>query len=206
MTQRRDVVKALAMAPVAAFITWTRQDVERAAERVAALGPDPQHAAKFFSTVELRTVRVLVDDIIPRDGRSGSATDAKVPEFMDFILSERSEAAQKAMRDGLAWLDTEADARFARLYAACAAAARHKILDDIAWPAQAPVALRARAAWFTTIRDLTAAGFFSSRVGYRDLGYTGNVFIARWTGSSPAIIRKLGVSYDAWDKKYGKGF
>ena len=30
-------------------------------------------------------MRVLADLIIPKDERSGSATDAGVPEFMDFM-------------------------------------------------------------------------------------------------------------------------
>ena len=203
MTKRRDVLKAMALAPVAA-IAWTRQDVERAAEHVAAL--EPQATPKFFTAQEWRAVHVLVDDIIPKDARSGSATDARVPEFMDFILGERSAAQQKAMRDGLAWLDQESQKRFSKAYADAAQADRNRLLDDIAWPAKAPEALRANANWFNTIRDLTAAGFFSSRVGYRDLGYAGNVAVARWMGSSPAIQQKLGVSYDEWDKKYGRGY
>ena len=32
---------------------------------------------------------MLVDYIIPRDEKSGSATDAKVPEYMDYLLAEK---------------------------------------------------------------------------------------------------------------------
>jgi hypothetical protein len=201
VTTRRDAIKAMALAPLAA-ITWNRQDVERAAEYAAA----PQSALKFFTPEEWRCVRVLVDDISPRDARSGSATDAKVPEFMDFILNERNPGQKAAMHEGLAWLDTEMDIRHGRPYAACTRAERHKILDDIAWPSRTGVALRARATWFNSVRDLTAAGFFSSRVGWRDLGYAGNVFVPRWEGSSKPVMEKLGLSYEEWDRKYGRGF
>jgi hypothetical protein len=193
----------MAMAPLAAIV-WTRQDVERAAEHVASL--EQQAALKFFTPQEARTVRVLVDDIIPKDARSGSATEAKVPEFMDFILNERSAAQKKSMHDGLAWLDEESTKRSGKPYADLAPADRHRILDDIAWPARAPESFRANATWFNSVRDLTASGFFSSRIGYRDLRYAGNVAVLRWTGSAPAITQKLGVSYDEWDKKYGRGF
>ena len=202
MTTRRDALKAMALAPLVA-ITWTRQDVERAAE-YAATSADP--ALKYFTPEEWKTIRVLVDDIIPRDSRSGSATEAKVPEFMDFILNERSAGQQASMHAGLAWLNVEMDARHSRKYEQCTTAQRHALLDDIAWPAKAAPALRQHATWFNSIRDLTAAGFFSSRTGWSDLGYTGNVFVAPWKGSSPAIMNKLGVSYDEWDKKYGRGF
>jgi gluconate 2-dehydrogenase gamma chain len=203
MTQRRDVLKAIALAPLAA-ITWTRDDVERAAMHVAGL--ETQTPPKFFSSPEWKLVRVLVDDIIPKDARSGSATDARVPEFMDFILSERNDAGQRAMRTGLAWLDQEAQKRFGKAYADCAQSDRNRILDDIAWPARATDAYRANATWFNSVRDLTAAGFFSSRVGYRDLGYTGGLAQPRWVGAPPEVLRRLGVSYSDWDRKYGRGY
>lgn len=205
MTNRRDVLKALAVTPLAA-LTWSREDVDRAAEYVDRLAPEAQQTPRFFTADEMRLVRVLVDDIIPRDARSGSATDARVPEFMDFMLSERSANQQRTMREGLTWLNAESQARFSRAYADAPAADRHRILNDIAWPARAPEALRQRATWFNSVRDLTASGFFSSRVGYGDLRYTGNAAIPRWTGSTPAQMEKLGLTYAAWDRKYGRGY
>ena len=56
-------------------------------------------------------MRVLVDLIIPKDERSGSATDAGVPEFMDFMMLDQP-ARQVGMRGGLAWLDVECQKRF----------------------------------------------------------------------------------------------
>jgi gluconate 2-dehydrogenase gamma chain len=204
VSTRRDVVKALALAPVAAAFPWTRDDIERAAEH--ALRAEQAYQPVFFSPQEWRAIRVLVDDIIPRDSRSGSATDARVPEFVDFILNDGQQGPRTSMRNGLAWLDAESQRRFSKLYAACSAAERHLILDDIAWPARAPEQFRANATWFNSVRNLTASGFFSSRVGLRDLNYTGNVALPRWTGAPQALMDKLGLSYDEWDRKYGRGF
>jgi gluconate 2-dehydrogenase gamma chain len=204
MTKRRDVVKALAAAPIVAF-TWSREDIDRAAESVARL-TEQQYSPVFFNAQEWRTVRVLVDDIIPADSRSGSATSAKVPEFMDFILNDGNENNRTTQRNGLTWLNQESQKRFGKGYADAAPAERHKILDDIAWPARAPAEFRQNVTWFNSFRNLTASGFFSSRVGLRDLNYTGNAALPRWTGASPAMMQKLGLSYDAWDKKYGRGF
>ena len=67
---------------------------------------------KFFTAHEWQTVRLLVDLVLPKDERSGSATDAGVPEFMDFILVEYPDN-QLWMRGGLAWLDIESHRRFA---------------------------------------------------------------------------------------------
>ena len=75
---------------------------------------------KFFTPHEWQTVRVLVDLIIPKDERSGSATEAGVPEFMDFMMLDQP-TRQVGMRGGLAWLDVECQKRFDKLFVDCAA-------------------------------------------------------------------------------------
>jgi hypothetical protein len=142
-------------------------------------------------------VRVLVDYIIPRDERSGSATDAKVPEFMDFLLadSEASPASRVAMRGGLAWLDEESRRRFNKAFVDSSDAQRRQVLDDIAWPAKARPEMSHGVAFFNHFRDLTASGFFSSAMGWKDLQYLGNVAIPEWKGCPPEALAKLGVSY-----------
>jgi hypothetical protein len=190
---RRDVVKLLGLAPLAGVLDFTGIDVDRAARKVAALGApasaqSAQSAATFapafFDAHEWQTVRLLADYVIPKDARSGSATDAKVPEFIDFILADAdaSPAARTGIRGGLAWLDAaEAD--------------RRKILDDIAWPAKARAEMSHGVAFFSRFRDLVASGFFSSAVGFADLKYMGNTFVPEWTGCPPEALAKLGVSY-----------
>ena len=211
MTKRRDVVKALALTPFAALV-WTKEEIEVASARVVEFGQTPQ-TLKFFTPLEWKNVRVLVDDIIPKDERGGSATEAKVPEFMDFILSDGNANNRTNMRAGLAWLEQESFKRSGASYANAASTDRNKILDDIAWPGKATDAFKAPitgsltpVTWFTSVRNLTAGGYFSSRVGYKAIGYTGGVAIAKWMGSSPEIMKKLGLSYDEWDKKYGRGY
>ena len=96
------------------------------------------YAPKFFSTHEWATVRTLADIVIPKDDRSGSATDALVPEYMDFtmtdpLIGERErEQRQTAMRGGLAWLDLECQDRFGKTFLDCGEAERKQVLDDIA--------------------------------------------------------------------------
>ena len=52
----------------------------------------------------MATITVLGDIIIPKDDVSGSASDAKVPEFIEFIVKDKPEQ-QVPMRGGLRWLD-----------------------------------------------------------------------------------------------------
>ena len=49
--------------------------------------------------------------------------------------------------------------------------------------------------FFTAMRDLVGAGFWSSRMGVEDLGYMGNIPTA-WNGAPQEVLVKLGVRYD----------
>src|SRR5438552_18452613 len=151
---RRDTVKLLA---VGAAFWLTPSDVRRAAEFAAkARSGGRGYEPKFFTPHEWETVRVLVDLVIPRDGRSGSATDAGVPEFMDFVLGDEP-SRRTAMRGGLAWLDHECHDRYGKTFVASADAERAAVLDDIARPNKAKPAVAPRVAVVNACRDLPAS-------------------------------------------------
>jgi len=168
-------------------------------------GTPPKSAPKraFFTAAEWRTVSVLADDIIPGDARSGSATQAGVPAFIDFQLSvpETSDETRVGIRGGIAWLNTESRARFRRNYAALSQAQRNQILDDIAWPQRAKPEFSHGVAFFNRMRDLVGMGFFSSAMGWKDLRYEGNVFNPDWQGCPEAAMQKLGVSHALMDTR-----
>lgn len=189
--QRRDLLKLIASAPAAIALAWTR--VEAARVQIAATGTSFQPA--FFTPHEFATVRVLADLVIPKDERSASATDAGVPEFMDFMMREDEPERQLAMRGGLAWLDTQCQKRFGRTFLECADSERTAVLDDIAWPERAAPPLSHGVAFFNSFRDLTATGFWTSRMGMADLQYLGNEFVPEWKGCPEEALRKLGVHY-----------
>lgn len=149
----------------------------------------------FFTAHEYQTVVVLVDLVIPRDDRSGSATDAGVPEFIDYIVWDQK-AMQTPTRGGLAWLDNESRERFGHPFIESTDEQRRAVLDEIAWPKKARPEMSQGVAFFNDFRDLTASGFFSSRMGVTDLQYLGNTVVAEWKGCPPAALAKLGVSYE----------
>lgn len=194
-TSRRDVLKVLLAAPAATF-SWTDAEAAQAAASAqAAQAATKPFVPKFFTEPEFRLVRVLADIVIPKDERSGSASDAGVPEFMDFMMIDQP-ARQVAMRGGLAWLDVECQRRFDKTFLNCAEAERRAVLDDIAWPAKARPEFAHGVAFFTNFRDLTASGFWTTRMGIDDLQYMGNRSVARWNGCPDEALKKLGVSYD----------
>jgi gluconate 2-dehydrogenase gamma chain len=198
---RRDVLRLLASAPVAASFAWTDAEAADAFQR-ATTARDTAGAAgapfkpSFFNAHEFETVRVLADLVIPADERSGGATAAGVPEFMDFIIGDQP-ARQTAMRGGLAWLDRECLIRFDKTFVACVPGEQTAVLDDIAWPERARPEVAAGVAFFNSFRDLVAAGFWTSKMGIEDLQYKGNTYVRNWNGCPDEACKKLGVSYPA---------
>lgn len=194
--KRRDVLKLLLAAPAAGF-TWTEAEASQAgaaAQAARAATTAKLFVPAFFTAAEYRLVSTLADIIIPKDERSGSASDAGVPEFMDFMMLDQPER-QIAMRGGLAWLDVTCQQRFDKTFMNCTDAERTSVLDDIAWPAKARPELAHGVAFFNSFRDLTASGFWTTRMGIDDLQYLGNRSVARWNGCPEAALKKLGVSY-----------
>jgi gluconate 2-dehydrogenase subunit 3-like protein len=194
---RRDALQALAGIPLLAAGLSPQAVASATAHAQAALlarsADEPAaYDPLFFTAHEYATVRMLAELVIPRDPRSGGAIDAGVPEFMDFILDENPDM-RTGIRGGLAWLDREAMRRFGREFIAIADADRRLILDDIAWPKRARPEFSQGVTFFNNFRDLTASGFFSSRLGVEDLRYLGNQFVMEWKGCPPEALQKLGL-------------
>jgi hypothetical protein len=193
---RRAVLRMLSAGPIAA-LAITEAEAQQAHQHVQAAQKAAQKTGiafkpKFFTAREYETVRILSDVIIPADDRSGSATTAGVPEFMDFIMIDMP-ARQVAMRGGLAWLDLECQRRFDRTFTGASAEQRTQVLDDIATYGELKPGLTHGQAFFRAFRDLTASGFWTSKMGMSDLGYMGNTVVAKWDGCPPEQLQKLGL-------------
>ena len=188
---RRTLLQLIAAAPMAAAFTWTAEEAVHASAQVRASAASFKPV--FFTAHEYETVKVLVDLIIPKDARSGSATEAGVPEFMDFIINEQTNR-RNAMRGGLAWLNLECHRRFDLDFVACSDAQRRAVLDDIAWPRRVKPEFAYGVPFFNSFRDLTASGFFTSKMGIDDLGYQGNTVVPEWTGCPDEVLKKLGLT------------
>jgi gluconate 2-dehydrogenase subunit 3-like protein len=190
---RRRALQVITSAPIAAAIAWTPAEAE-AAQNQARVAPRP-FQPKFFTRNEYATVIVLTDLIIPKDERSGSASEAGVPEFMDFMMIDQPER-QTAMRGGLALIDHLCNLRFDKRFIECIDMERRQLLDDIAFPAKARPDLANAVAFFSNFRDLTASGFWSSKMGVDDLQYLGNRPVAEWKGCPSEALEHLGVKYE----------
>lgn len=198
--KRRTLLTLIGSAPFAALVSWTPAEAEQAHHRAQQSRRDAQrrgipYQPKFFTAHEYATVMVLVDLVIPRDERSGSATDAGVPEFMDFMMADEP-SRQTAMRGGLALIDRLCEVRFDKRFVECTDGQRRQLLDQIAFPATAPDGLSQAVYFFSAFRDLTASGFWTTKMGIADLQYQGNVFVSEWNGCPEPALKKLDVRYE----------
>jgi gluconate 2-dehydrogenase gamma chain len=151
-----------------------------------AKAPPGGYTPKFFKLAEYQTLQALCQAIIPPDGRSGGALEARAPEFIDLLTSE-NEDYQRRLGGGLLWLDATCLRRYDKLYLHCSPAEQKEILDLIAYRANAEKdsSLAAGIGFFAFLRDLTVDGYFTSEMGIRYLEYTGNTFLSEFPGCPP---------------------
>ncbi|MFC5412215.1 gluconate 2-dehydrogenase subunit 3 family protein [Larkinella bovis] len=150
---------------------------------------------KFFTPAELQTVTLLSDIIIPADARSGSASQAGVPAFIDFMMRDQPRN-QTPMRGGLRWLDRKCVSRYGNPFAKCSREQQIDLVEQIAYPGkQVPSDLTQGVAFFTMMRNFVLGGFYTSKMGIDDLGYVGNT-PNKWDGVPEDVLKQYGLSYD----------
>lgn len=148
----------------------------------------------FFSEKERKMVDILSDIIIPKDDNSGSATEAGVPDFIEFMMKDYPKF-QTPMRGGLMWLENLSLATFDRSFTEINAEQRITLIDQIAYPDTAEEEMKFGVKFFNLMRNLTCTGFFTSQMGIKDLGYVGNR-PNQWNGVPNEVLEKFGLSYD----------
>ncbi|NDE78485.1 MAG: gluconate 2-dehydrogenase subunit 3 family protein [Chitinophagaceae bacterium] len=154
---------------------------------------------KFFTAHELATITVLVDIIIPKDEKSGSASEAGVPAFLEFIVKDMPEH-QTPLRGGLKWLDLQMFKNYEKPFIQCAPTEQIALIDQIAFPEKAPKNLKQGVSFFTLLRNLTATGFYTSEIGVKDLEYMGNQ-PNQWNGVPKDVLEEFKISYSEKDEE-----
>lgn len=149
----------------------------------------------FFNTHEMASITMLCDMIIPRDEISGNASDAKVPDFIEFMVKDVPQY-QTPVRGGLKWLDMQCFKNFNKPFKDCGEEQRIKIIDSIAYPEKAKKdkSLAQGVAFFSLMRNLTASGFYTSEIGINDIGYQGNK-PHQWNGVPGDVLKQYGLAY-----------
>lgn len=200
---RRDSLKAIGLTALSTTVLVgacrNSEEKEVTAKTESAAGreqwevdrEDKLKGETFFNKHEMATITVLVDIIIPKDSVSGSATDAKVPEFIEFIVKDIPDH-QVPLRGGLKWLDIQCFNRFEKSFVEASAQQQINIIDEIAYPNKAKPEMQAGVAFFNRMRSLTASGFYTTEIGVKDIGYVGNT-PNQWDGVPADVLQQYGM-------------
>ncbi|GAB3246072.1 gluconate 2-dehydrogenase subunit 3 family protein [Larkinella harenae] len=209
--KRRDTLKAisltslgLAVNPVEAAVPEPLQPKPKPAVKLLP-GRQPFEAERdtklltsterFFTPAELQTVTLLSDIIVPTDAKSGSASQAGVPAFIEFMMRDQPRN-QTPMRGGLRWLDRKCVSRYGNPFAKCARDQQIDMVEQIAYPGKkVSPDMTQGVAFFTMMRNLVLGGFYTSKMGIEDLGYVGNT-PNQWNGVPDDVLKQYGLSYD----------
>ena len=148
---------------------------------------------KFFTDHEMATIAILSDIIIPKDDVSGSATDAKVPDFIEFIVKDMPHH-QTPLRGGLRWLDMQCLNKYNNAFKDCTKEQQIGMIDQIAYPKKAKPEMAVGVSFFNKMRDMVATGFYTSQIGVKDIGYVGNM-AAQWNGVPDDVLKQYGLAY-----------
>jgi len=188
---RRNILKSLATTAVAGSVLRAipLEAAEYAHNLIAAEKADSDGGAytpKFFDADQYKTLRSLCETILPTDTDSPGAIEAGAPEFIDLLTSENPDY-QRRLGGGLIWLDATCIERYSTAYLESEPAQQKEILDLIAYQknADSNESLSPGVEFFSFLRNLTADGFFTSKIGIKYLGYIGNAFLTEFPGCPP---------------------
>jgi hypothetical protein len=143
------------------------------------------------------TSAALCDLIIPADDHSPPASSVGVVDFIDEWISApypQQRGDREIVLPGLSWIEAESQRRFGAAFPALGDAQKHAIADDICSAQRAASQFQSAARFFAKFRDLTAGGFYTTPVGWKDLGYVGNVSLEKFDGPPAEALKKAGLA------------
>ncbi len=129
---------------------------------------------RVFDAHQNDTVVALTELIIPATDTPG-AKQAQVNRFIDLMLSESSPDVRRTFLQGLAWLDGYALRQRGEPFVRCSAAQQAELLRSLDPAANPPAELHTGVAFFQDIKRRTAAGYYTSKIGYDELNKGGRV-------------------------------
>ena len=96
------------------------------------------------------------------------------------------------MRGGLRWLDVQCLNRYNNAFKDATTEQQLEMVNDIAYPQDAKPGMEQGVAFFNRMRDLTTTGFFTTEMGFKDLGYVGNMPNV-WQGVPEDVLKQYGM-------------
>lgn len=206
MDRRTTLRWMLAAAALPTFLDEAARGASHPADLAVGYGTDPDLVAVhragewwplLLTAAQKKTARALCDLIIPADAHSPAASDVGVVDFIDEWVSApypQQVRDLSIIRDGFEWINARSRRRFGREFAMLEAVQQRGICDAICNLGTAAPVDREAAVFFSRFRTLTAGGFYSTPIGRHDLGYIGNVAMAKFEGPALELLVKLGLA------------
>jgi Gluconate 2-dehydrogenase subunit 3 len=207
---RRETIKwifaAAATAPSLQFAFAGDAAARDVAANQAGYGTDPDLVKEWrpggpwpltLSEGARLTTAALADLIIPADDVSPAASSVGIVDFIDEWISApypQQRGDRPIILNGLLWIEAESSRRFATSFTKLSAVQRSAIADDICSASKAAPQFADAAKFFARFRDLTAGGFYTTPVGMKDIGYVGNVPLAKFDGPPLEVLKKVGLA------------
>lgn len=181
---RRDLMARLAAGAMLIGTADAQHVHEAVTKEKAAQGA---YTPKALTAHEYATLRKLSDYVIPADEHSPGALAAGAADFIDFLCNASDE-----MRDiytgGLLWLDDAMAHRYdGKTFLQAAPAQQTAMLDLIAYRKNAAPELNAGIQFFAFCRRMVADAYYTTPIGYKDVGYMGNSAMATFSVPKEAV-------------------
>ena len=167
--QRRQMLRILGTAAAAAqfpgFSKWgfACGHIGNAALQIKPAEYHPQ----FFTPSEYASVERLTEIIIPTDATPG-AKEAGVAEFIDFMVASDPDA-QYGFRTGLTWLDAFSEEATGKRFMELPLEQQTSLLEPLGFKHKARPRQEAGQQFFSTMREYTVKGFYTTEIGFKEL-------------------------------------
>tara|TARA_B100001059_G_scaffold8527_1_gene7041 strand:+ start:297 stop:1004 length:708 start_codon:yes stop_codon:yes gene_type:complete len=150
---------------------------------------------KCFTKNQMKLISEISNLILPPN-EFGSINDAEVPELIEFMAKDIP-SYEVPLKDGLASLNQHSNKKFEKVFVDCDENQQKSILDLMAYPDPNLSSSEQTddIKWFTLFRNLTMTGYYTSKVGIKELGYKGNTPNV-WDGVPQDVLDQYGLSYD----------
>jgi hypothetical protein len=186
---RRDALTRIALAFAAAGAVdradcLVAQELHHAV-RQAASSSGGAYVPKALTAHQFRILERLTDLIIPVENGKPGAVQAEVAAWIDLLLSV-SDELETRYTAGLGWIDSAMKARGGADFLSASPEQQTALLDVIAYRRHRSPDLDPGIDFFILARRMTVGGFYTSRIGMRDI-YQGNTPRAAFTVPPEAL-------------------
>ena len=153
-------------------------------DKAAQKGP---YQPKALNAHEYATLERLSGLILPADEHSPGAVEAGAAAFIDFLCGASDEMLL-IYTGGLAWMDDAMRRRAGgKDFLSASPVQQTALLDLVAWRKNRSPELNPGIEFFTWARRMVVDAYYTSPIGFKELGYMGNQAVSHFSVPQEAV-------------------